>query len=52
VYACVLSRELGAVRLVLVPIPHDCRGRFYGAFGGGPRPTSAQVIFPAALHTI
>jgi hypothetical protein len=27
-----LSRELGPVRLVPVPIPHNCRDGFYGAF--------------------
>jgi SAM-dependent methyltransferase len=27
-----LTRELGPVRLVPVPIPHDCRDGFYGAF--------------------
>lgn len=27
-----LRRELGPVRLVPVPIPHDCRDGFYGAF--------------------
>jgi SAM-dependent methyltransferase len=27
-----LTRELGPVRLLPVPIPHDCRDGFYGAF--------------------
>jgi SAM-dependent methyltransferase len=33
-----LTRELGPVRLVPVPIPHDCHDGFYGAFWR--RPTS------------